>query len=180
MTRTLTLWLSLLLLLVWNIQVLADDDKPAQLAKELAVFQPFLGTWQADFAVPAGKPPMRDISHWERALNGTAVRTLHSINAGMYGGESLIFWDKSKNAVVFYYFTTAGFYTHGTIEVLSPTEFVAFEDVTGNKDGITQVKSISRFKDNHFEVSTQYLKQGKWTEPEQRTYVRSNEVVQFK
>ncbi|MCG7536133.1 hypothetical protein [Pseudoalteromonas sp. OOF1S-7] len=180
MNLTITHWLSIVALLVCSTQLLADDNKPASLAKELAVFQPFLGTWQADFSVPADQPPMRDISRWERALNGTAVRTLHSINAGMYGGESLMFWDKSKNALVFYYFTTAGFYTQGTIEVLSPTEFVAFEDVTGNQDGITQVKSISRFTDGHFTVSTQYLKQGKWTTPEQRTYVRSNETVQFK
>ncbi|WP_205623849.1 hypothetical protein [Pseudoalteromonas rubra] len=180
MARVLTLWLSALTLLALSAEARSDDNKPAQLAKELAVFQSFLGTWQADFDVPAGKPPMRDVSRWERALNGTAVRTLHSINAGMYGGESLIFWDKSKNALVFYYFTTAGFYTQGTIEVLSPSEFVAFEDVTGNQDGITQVKSISRFKDGRFTVSTQYLKQGKWTEPESRTYVRSNEAVQFK
>jgi hypothetical protein len=68
------------------------------LAKELQVFEPYLGTWQADFAVKQGQPAMQDVSKWERALNGTAIRTLHSINEGMYGGESLIFWDKTKIA----------------------------------------------------------------------------------
>ncbi|WP_157576768.1 hypothetical protein [Pseudoalteromonas rubra] len=180
MIRIIKYWICTLALGVCSLSGLAADNFPRPLAQELAVFQPYLGTWQADFAVPAGQPPMRDISRWERALNGTAVRTLHSINEGMYGGESLIFWDKSKNALVFYYFTTAGFYTQGTIEVLSSNEFAAVEDVTGSKDGITQVKSISRFKEGRFTVSTQYLKQGTWTEPELRTYVRSNEMVQFK
>ena len=150
------------------------------LAKELQVFEPYLGTWQADFKVPKGQPAMQDISHWERALNGTAVRTLHSINDGMYGGESLIFWDKSKQSLVFYYFTTAGFYTQGTMDVLPDGAFVAYEEVTGNKDGITKVKSTSRFVDGQFKVATQYFKQGKWTDPESRSYQRSSKKVKFK
>lgn len=28
------------------------------LAKELQVFEPYLGTWQADFTVPKGQPAM--------------------------------------------------------------------------------------------------------------------------
>ncbi|MEJ6473642.1 hypothetical protein [Pseudoalteromonas piscicida] len=151
-----------------------------QLSKDLEVFSPYLGTWESHFEVPKGQPSMLDISHWERALNGTAIRTLHSINDGEYGGESLIFWDKSKESLVFYYFTTAGFYTQGKMEVLSPTEFVAYEDVTNNKDGITKVKSTSRFTNGQFTVSTQYLKNGVWTEPESRIYKASDKAVRFK
>ncbi|WP_199886091.1 hypothetical protein [Pseudoalteromonas sp. T1lg23B] len=149
------------------------------LVSELKIFEPYLGTWQADFPVAGGKPAMQDVSHWERALNGTAVRTLHSINEGMYGGESLIFWDKSKQKVVFFYFTTAGFYTQGTMEVQDDGSFVAYEDVAGNQDGITQVKSTSRFVDGQMEVSTQYLKHGTWTHPEKRRYTRSSKAVKF-
>ncbi|WP_462153500.1 hypothetical protein [Pseudoalteromonas piscicida] len=151
-----------------------------KLNEELSVFSPYLGTWQSDFDVPSDKPKMQDVSHWERALNGTAIRTLHSINDGMYGGESLIFWDKSKNSLVFYYFTTAGFYTQGTMEVLSQTEFVAYEDVINNKDGITKVKSTSKFESGQFTVSTQYLKNGEWTQPESRVYTKSEKEVEFK
>ncbi|CAM4304103.1 hypothetical protein [Pseudoalteromonas byunsanensis] len=150
-----------------------------QLVSELRIFEPYLGTWQADFAVAGGKPSMQDVSHWEIALNGTAVRTLHSINEGMYGGESLILWDQSKQKVVFFYFTTAGFYTQGTMDVLDDGSFVAYEDVAGNQDGITQVKSTSRFVDGQMEVSTQYLKYGTWTEPEKRHYTRSSKAVKF-
>lgn len=149
------------------------------LNEELEVFSPYLGTWESRFEVPKGQPAMRDVSHWERALNGTAIRTLHSINDGMYGGESLIFWDKSKESLVFYYFTTAGFYTQGTMEVLNQNEFVAYEAVVNNKDGITKVKSTSKFENGQFTVSTQYLKNGEWTAPESRVYTKSEKKVNF-
>ena len=59
---------------------------------------------------------MYDVSRWERALNGRAVRILHADNDGVYGGESIIMWDKEKESLVFYSFTTAGFCTHGTMK----------------------------------------------------------------
>ena len=98
----------------------------AGLVKELKVLEPYLGAWQANFAVQEGQAPVLDVSKWERALNGTTVRTVHSINDGMYGGESLIFFDKSKNSIVFYYFATAGFYTQGYMEMISDNSFVAY------------------------------------------------------
>ncbi|KZN46495.1 hypothetical protein [Pseudoalteromonas luteoviolacea] len=158
----------------------AQSAWAANIADELKVFEPYLGTWQASFSMASGQPAVTDVSQWERALNGTAIRTLHSINDGAYGGESLLFWDKAKQSIVFYYFTTAGFYTSGKIEVISEHEFVAYESVEGNQDGITEVKSTSRFKNGAFTVSTQYLKNGKWTNPEQRTYRPSNKPVKFK
>ncbi|BED90860.1 hypothetical protein PspMM1_33280 [Pseudoalteromonas sp. MM1] len=155
-------------------------DTPANLDKELAVFKPYLGTWQADFKVPEGAKPVQDVGRWERALNGKAIHTTHSINEGEYGGESMIFYDSKKDSLVFYYFTTAGFYTKGTMKVLSPTQFVAYEEVTGSKEGITKVRSTSELKNDKFVVSTSYLKKGEWTKPEQRTYTRSTKTVKFK
>lgn len=160
--------------------VVCATAQAESLDSHLSVFEPYLGTWQADFAVPEGKPPMQDVSRWERALNGTAIRTMHSINSGLYGGESLIFWDKSQKSLIFYYFTTAGFYTQGRIEVLDSGEFVAYEAVTGSDEGITEVKSTSRLEDNKMQVATQYLKQGQWTPPELRTYQKSTLPVIFK
>ena len=150
------------------------------LVPELEVFKPYLGTWQADFDVGDNKPKIQDVGRWERALNGKAIRTTHSINEEEYGGESMIFWDSKKQSLVFYYFTTAGFYTQGTMNVLSPTQFVAYETVTGSKEGITKVKSTSDFKDGQFVVSTSYLKKGEWTKPEKRIYTRSNKQIIFK
>lgn len=158
----------------------ASHVQATDLAPELEVFKPYLGTWQADFDVGDNKPKIQDVGRWERALNGKAIRTAHSINEGEYGGESMIFWDSKKQSLVFYYFTTAGFYTQGTMSVLSPTQFVAYETVTGSKEGITKVKSTSDFKDGQFIVSTSYLKKGEWTKPEKRIYTRSNKQVIFK
>ncbi|GAA69314.1 hypothetical protein QL995_15130 [Pseudoalteromonas sp. APC 3358] len=156
------------------------NENASNLDKELEVFKPYLGTWQADFKVPEGAKKIQDVGRWERALNGKAIRTMHSINEGEYGGESMIFYDSKRKSLVFYYFTTAGFYTKGTITVLSPTQFVAYEEVTGSKEGVTKVKSTSDLKDDKFIVSTSYLKKGEWTKPESRSYTRSTKTVKFK
>ncbi|WP_448213406.1 hypothetical protein [Colwellia sp. MEBiC06753] len=160
----------------------ANDQiaKPTSLVEPLKVFEPYLGTWESNFAVQPGQEKVLDVSKWERALNGTTIRTLHSINEGAYGGESLIFFDKKQNKIVFYYFTTAGFYTQGWMEMTGVNSFIAYEQVTGNKDGITQVKSTSSLNGNTMNIATSYLKNGEWTTPEQRTYQRSNKTVKFK
>lgn len=154
------------------------NDTP--LDPKLALFANYLGTWQSNFTVAKGQPPVSDVSKWERALNGKAIRTLHSINQGEYGGESLIFFDKEKNSLVFYYFTTAGFYTQGRIEIINEKQFVAYEDVSGNEGGITKVKSTSDLQEGKLKVSTSYLKNGQWTEPELRIYTKSEQAVVFK
>ena len=171
---------AVMLLLSLSIFSIQANNKTDSLAPELEIFAPYLGTWQADFNTEKGKPSIQDVSKWQRVLNGKAISTTHSINEGEYGGESMIFYDIKKQSLVFYYFTTAGFYTKGTIKVLSPTQFVAYEDVTGSKEGITKVKSTSEFKDQQFVVSTSYLKKGEWTKPEQRIYTRSTKTVKFK
>lgn len=169
--------ISLLLLAVISFKPHAQDNA---FTDELRIFSDYLGTWTAVFKSENGVPTVVDVSSWERALNGKALRTLHSINQGEYGGESLIFFDKTTQTIVFYYFTTADFFTQGTIEVLSDNSFVAYEDVTGNSDGITKVKSTSTLMGDKMDVSTSYLQHGQWTTPELRTYVRSQDTVIFK
>ncbi|WP_394174392.1 hypothetical protein [Thalassotalea litorea] len=173
--------------MLFSLHVLAADDvyipdsnQQGELHPKLAMFKPYLGGWQSDMGKNQQGDPMIDISVWQRALNGNAVRTLHSINDGAYGGESLIFWDESENKIKFYYFTTASFYTSGWMEVTSDNAFTAYEDVTGSEQGITQVKSTSTLSENEITVSTSYLKNGEWTEPQSRKYVRSDKAVKFK
>src|SRR5574341_718362 len=62
-------------------------------------------TWKGAFKNSKSDKPTVDVMRWERALNGKAVRILHSINDGAYGGESLVTWDEEKQSVVFHYFT---------------------------------------------------------------------------
>ncbi|TKB47553.1 hypothetical protein E8M12_01000 [Thalassotalea mangrovi] len=157
-----------------------DSHQQGELHPKLAMFQPYFGGWQANMGKNQQGEEMIDVSVWQRALNGNAVRTLHSINDGAYGGESLIFWDESEQKIKFYYFTTASFYTSGWMEITGDNQFTAFEDVTGSEQGITQVKSTSELSENEITISTSYLKNGEWTEPQVRKYVRSDRAVKFK
>ena len=150
----------------------------AKFNDKLKAFEPYLGTWESKFNMN-GKE-VTDVSRFERALNGTTLRVLHSIDNGVYGGESLMFWDGVKKQMVFYYFTTAGFHTQGHLEWQKDNSFVAFEDVSGNQSGITKVKSTSALQGDTMTVSTSYLKNDVWTKPESRTYRRSKKTVVFK
>jgi len=171
----------ILLFTGYSSAVFAEQDKP--FVKELAFFQPYLGTWYAVFEEKDGKPVVSDVSQWQRVLNGKALKTIHSVNDGAYGGESIIFWDKKKQKYVFYYFTTADFMTTGEMEILSENSFAAYEDVDGESEmskGITKVRSISTLDKNKMTVETSYLKNGEWTKPESRSYTRTDKKVKFK
>jgi hypothetical protein len=51
------------------------------LAKELEPLRPFIGkTWKGQFKNSTPEKPRADVAKWERALNGQAVRILHSVN----------------------------------------------------------------------------------------------------
>lgn len=155
---------------------LAQDD----LAEPLKPFKPYLGkTWKGTFANSTPEKPVIDISHWERALNGQAIRTLHSINNGEYGGESIIFWDKEKQSLVYYYFTTAGFFTTGTMK-FENNKMIAHEYVKGEAGGTTEVQSTAEIMpDGKLITKAQYLKNGKWERGHEATYVEdaSAEVI---
>jgi len=148
----------------------------------LAPLKPLTGkTWRGVFPNSTPEKRVVDVSRFEVALNGQAVRSLHSINDGAYGGESLMVWDKDKQSVVFYYFTTGGFYTTGTIQ---PAEsgFTSHEVVKGDADGVTEVKTTFRVvADGRLHVHSEYLKQGKWVEGRDMHYVEAPDAqVKFK
>jgi hypothetical protein len=154
----------------------------AEMNPRFEPLRPFLGkTWKGVFPNSTAAKPVVDVSRFELALNGQAVRILHSINGGDYGGESLIVWDKAKDSLVYYYFTTAGFYTSGTMKA-EAGGFVAHELVTGDADGITEVKSTSRvLPDGRLHVVSQYLKNGQWVDGRDVHYAEDKDaVVRFK
>jgi len=98
----------------WSAESAAPE--PPKLDSHLEPLRPLLGkTWKGPFANSKPDKPTVDVARWERALNGKAVRVLHSINDGVYGGETLIVWDPKKNVLESHYFTTAGFTTTGTV-----------------------------------------------------------------
>jgi hypothetical protein len=160
------------LLLFYSALVSATESLP--LHPKLEPLRPYLNQhWQGDLTQPGKAEKVIDRSLWSRALNGQAVKTVHSINDGQYGGESFIFWDESKQSLAYYYFTTAGFYTHGTMEFNTQTgEIIALESVENNQNGITQVKSYSRvMPDGSLETKSSYLQNGNWVDGHSATYL---------
>jgi hypothetical protein len=149
----------------------ARGAEPASLDENLEAFRPLLGkTWRGPFKNSNPEKPTIDVARWERALNGKAVRVLHSVNDGAYGGESIIRYDKDAKQLVYYYFTTAGFMTSGTMTVVNGT-FVGVEKVTGDANGVTEVRSTTELRpDGTLVAKAEYLKDGQLTRGREVVY----------
>lgn len=143
------------------VAVSTSAAETANLDEHLEALRPFLAkTWRGQFKDSKRDQPMFDIARWERALNGKAVRVLHSIDDGRYGGESIIHWDSEKNQISYHYFTTAGFYTTGTMTCVDG-KITAVEKVTGNSNGITEVRSTYELRrDGTVLNKSEYIKNG--------------------
>lgn len=158
-----------------------NSPKPV-LTPELSVFEPMVGkTFRGEFAASTPEKPQFDVSKWERVLNGKAIRITHSVNDGIYGGESIVMWDSQAKVIKCWYFTTAGFCTEGQFEIDGNT-WSSVEKVNGNANGITEVKATSSLaEDGTLKVSSQYLKDGKWEKGHEILYKESpNAEVKFK
>lgn len=138
--------------------------EPPSLDPQLEPLRPWLGkTWKGVFPGSSGGAPLADIARWERALNGKAVRILHSLNEGMYGGESIVRWDPQQQAVVYHYFTTAGFTTTGKMS-FKDGRLLTHETVHGDAGGVTEVRgAFQMLPDATFRVKTEHLKDGQWS-----------------
>ena len=155
-------------------------DAADTLAKELEPLQPFIGkTWKAHFKNSTPEKPRIDVAKWERALNGQAVRILHSVNDGSYGGESIIMWNKKNQRIEYHYFTTAGFMTQGTMKV-EGKKLITRETVIGGE--VTEVEATNELTaDGKLRVTAQYFKDGKPAGGREMTYEEApNAQVIFK
>ena len=150
--------------------LLVAADSPS-LDPHLESLRPWLGkTWRGEFKESKPDRPVVDVALWERALNGKAVRIQHSINDGVYGGESIVTWDEGAKAVVYHYFTTAGFMTKGTM-TLKDGVVETLEVVSGDANGITEVRGRTEMgADGTFHVKTEYRKDGVWAPGREATY----------
>ncbi len=149
-------------------------NEPDSLNLHLRPFKSYLNkSWLGTFAAEAGVAPMHDVSRWERILNGQAIRMMHSVNDGIYGGETILFWDRNKQSLVYYYFTTAGFFTQGTM-VQEDGKWVSHEYVANNANGITEVRSTSELKpDGSMHNVAEFLQNGTWVPGHTIDYVES-------
>ena len=127
-------------------------------------------TWKGTFESGKTEKPTVDVMHWERALNGKAVRILHSINDGDYGGETIVIWNEKDRVLTYHYFTTAGFTTAGTMTV-KDGKITTHEVVEGNAGGVTEVRGTSELlPDDTVHVKAEYLKEGDWRPGHEATY----------
>tara|TARA_B100001750_G_scaffold11009_1_gene8107 strand:+ start:712 stop:1659 length:948 start_codon:yes stop_codon:yes gene_type:complete len=141
------------------------NDKINSLSEHLKLFEPYIGkTFKGEFANSTKEKPVIDVSHWERILNGTAIRIIHSVNEGEYGGQTIITWNAEKNSLVSSYFTTAGFTTNAIIH-FEGNKLISIEDVTGNENGITKVKGVMElFSNGELHISSQYFMNDTWVD----------------
>jgi hypothetical protein len=154
----------------------------AEIDPRLAPLQPLVGkTWRGELSPPGAVKKVVDVHRFELALNGRAVRSLHSINDGEYGGETLFVWDDEKKSIVYTYVTTAGFYTTGTIQPEGEA-LESHEIVRGSSAGPREVKATSRvLPDGRLHVKSQLLTAGVWAPGHEVYYsVDPNAVVRFK
>lgn len=141
------------------------------LSDHLNPLRPFLGTWKGKVSENKSGEPVFDISRWERILNGNGIRILHSVNDGAYGGETIIVWDKNKASLVFYYFTTAGFHTEGTIKIENG-KMKSHEYVEGNENGITEVEATSEIiSEMKMKTTSRFFQNNQWGEESTATYI---------
>jgi hypothetical protein len=127
------------------------------------ILAPFLGrSWRGEFSASTPEHPMVDVASFELALNGQAVRGLHSINDGEYGGETIYLAGAGPTEAAYFYFTTAGFRSEGSLRregnVLS-----ARESIVGEAGGIKEVRAtMTILSDTEYVVKSEYLKEGAW------------------
>jgi hypothetical protein len=154
----------------------------AEIDPRLTPLQPLVGkTWRGELSPPGAAKPVVDVQRFELALNGRAVRSVHSVNDGEYGGETFFVWDDEKKSVVYTYFTTAGFYTTGTMQPEGGA-LHSHEVVRGTASGVREVKATSRvLPDGRLHVKSRHLKDGQWVDGHEVHYTEDPKaVVRFK
>ena len=151
----------------------AQDVDSATLSEHLIAFKPYLGkTYEGDFINSTKEHPMRDVLTWERSLNGNAIKMIHSVNHGEYGGETMIMWDPITKGLRSWYFTTAGSLTLSTVEIRGE-QFITIEDVAGNQNGITKVKTVIQLLyGEKLQKKTKYLMNNMWVDGNEMIYER--------
>ncbi len=135
---------------------------PPTLNEHLKVFEPLLGkTFRGEFPDSTPDMPKFDVSHWERAMNGQAVRILHSVNDGAYGGESIIMWTRPRTRSTIG--TSPRWLLHRRNDGCQWASWTSIEKVTGNANGITEVRATSTLSaEGDLLVSSKYLSNGAW------------------
>lgn len=146
-----------------------------RVVEPLGKFEPFLGrTWKGLVDPESGT---YDVARWQPALAGQAVKIEHSVGDGAYGGETLVMWDRAREELVFFYFTTAGFFTTGTMWFDETGALNSKEKVTGNESGVEEVHARQELTaDGRLRVTTRMLRKGTWEDRGEVVYSEDPEA----
>jgi len=136
----------------------------------LAPLAPLVGApWQGTFEQDG--QAVTDVSRFEWAMRGHALRNVHTLAGGGYGGETLI-WAEG-DSLRFVYVTSGGFTTSGTGLVRDDGALVVEEAVEGHPE-IDRVRSVSYVDaEGHLRTSTEMRRGGVWAPARAVTYVRA-------
>lgn len=111
-----------------------------------------------------GPDAVEDIVRWEWAVGGHAVRAVHAVNGGVYGGETLIFPDRDSGRLIFHYFTSGGFHTTDDIAVAADGSLEINEAVHG-VEGLESLRSTMRIAtDGTYTTRGLVEREGQWVE----------------
>ena len=146
------------------------------LSDHLTGLKPFIGnTYKGNFINSTIENPMIDVLSFERALNGNAVKVIHSVNNGEFGGETMVMWNPEEGGLQSWYFTSAGSLTIQNVQIKKDT-FISIENVERNKNGITKVKTIIEvLHRNQIKKRTKYLMNNLWKDGSETIYNKVND-----
>lgn len=142
--------------------VLAREGAAYDARAAFAPFTPLIGrTWRGQGVGPDGGR-VEDVARWEWAVGGHAVRVVHAVNGGVYGGETLIV--REGDGYVFHYFTTGGFHTTGAMTV-SASGGLTIEETVHGASTIQRLRSRAELgADGVYRVRTSTEREGAWVE----------------
>ena len=157
--------------------VLTQTKSEPPLSDHLIEMKPFIGnTYKGDFINSTKENPMFDVLSFERALNGNAVKVIHSVNNGEFVGETMVMWNPEKGGLQSWYFTSAGSLTIQNVQIKKDT-FISIENVERNQNGITKVKTIIEvLHGDQIKKRTKYLMNNLWKDGSEIIYNKINDL----
>ena len=142
----------------------AQDLPAAEAAVEdpFRPLHPLIGrTWRGS---SVGPNTVEDVVRWEWAVGGHAVRAVHAVNGGGYGGESLIFPDRDSRRLIFHYFTSGGFHTTGEMTV-TPDGVIEITETVHGVEGLERLRStMTVVDDGTYRTRSQVERDGAWVD----------------
>ncbi|GHF18990.1 hypothetical protein GCM10017044_11930 [Kordiimonas sediminis] len=170
MKKLLVTSVTLILLSINSMVSAAPQTNAPALIDPLALLEPYTNrTWQHTVGTKGEPGYFNDISHWQTVMGGHAVLTRHSVNEGVYGGYTLIFYDAEASILRCTYVTNGGFYTECTIRQ-ADDQIIVEETVKGTRRGPESVRSQIAIEDGQMIVTSQYKTEKDWSDPEVRRY----------